>query len=57
MKIVMINILDFNIFKHNRCISKVVKVLKEEKGIEVKSKIEYYFIELPKVKYLEKGKL
>ena len=47
-KVIMINILNFNIFKYKEYVSESMLVLKNHREYEISELIKYYYIELPK---------
>ncbi|MBE5822040.1 MAG: Rpn family recombination-promoting nuclease/putative transposase [Clostridiales bacterium] len=48
-EVILINILNFRINKHKEYLSKTVTVIEKHRETEIKTKLKYYFIELPKV--------
>lgn len=48
-EVILINILNFRINKHKEFLSKSVSVIDNHRETELKTKLKYYFIELPKV--------
>ena len=47
-KVIMVNILNFNIFKYKEYVSESMLVLKEHREHEISDLVKYYYIELPK---------
>ena len=47
-KVIMVNILNFNIFKYKEYVSESMLVLKEHRDYEISDLVKYYYIELPK---------
>ena len=47
-KVIMVNILNFNIFKYKEYVSESMLVLKEHREQEISDLVKYYYIELPK---------
>ncbi len=47
-KVIMVNILNFNIFKYKEYVSESMLVLKEHREYEISDLVKYYYIELPK---------
>ncbi len=47
-KVIMVNILNFNIFEYEEYVSETMLVLKNHRDHEVSDLIKYYYIELPK---------
>ena len=47
-KVIMVNILNFNIFEYKEYVSESMLVLKEHRENEISDLVKYYYIELPK---------
>ena len=47
-KVIMVNILNFNIFEYKEYVSESMLVLKEHREHEISDLVKYYYIELPK---------
>ena len=47
-KVIMVNILNFNIFKYKEYVSESMLALKEHREHEISDLVKYYYIELPK---------
>ncbi len=52
-KVIMVNILNYNIFEYEECVSKTVTVLDKHRECEVIDDMTYYFIELKKFRNKE----